>query len=284
MTTLESALERRLQIALESPRELPIHLQREELSQEVIDRLHLQYWRTKDAKIRELLYAIHIGLVYPISKKFSIPGFTEEDFLQEGSIGLLDAITRYDPRRKVEFSTFATHTIRGNIRRAIRDRGSMLHYPRGFYDSIPKMIRARDILTHKLQRSPTTQEIAIETGLPEQEIIDCIQIYEMRNPCSLDGGKQGEENGSSYMDAESDERATAEFELAESRLSKGVIWDYLDELPDPRIKRILIYKHVHGIALKDTARAIGLSVTRILQLEKKAVAILRRRLASLDIS
>ena len=113
-----------------------------------------------DMDAREKLVMSHLNLVRFIANKFKNRGEPIDDLIQVGYLGLLKAIDRFDPSRGLEFTTFATPTIMGEIKRHFRDKGWSVRVPRRLQELSAKVNQATDTLTSQLQRSPTIAEIA----------------------------------------------------------------------------------------------------------------------------
>src|SRR5512147_756580 len=94
-----------------------------------IDATAREYRRTRDIALRDRLISQHLYLVQTVARKFSGLGESYEDLLQEGAMGLINAVDLYDPDRRVQFSTYATHLVEGQIRHYLRDKGKLIKQP-----------------------------------------------------------------------------------------------------------------------------------------------------------
>ena len=127
--------------------------------------LFRRYKETGDPDAREQLVMSHMNLVRFLANKFKNRGEPLDDLLQVGYLGLLKAIDRFDPERGLEFTTFATPTILGEIKRHFRDKGWSVRVPRRLQELSAKVNQATDKLTNELQRSPKVEEIADYLGV-----------------------------------------------------------------------------------------------------------------------
>ncbi|NIR00380.1 MAG: sigma-70 family RNA polymerase sigma factor, partial [Gemmatimonadales bacterium] len=125
-----------------------------------VDALVAEYRRTGDTALRDKLIAQHLYLAQTAARKFAGLGESHDDLLQEGAMGLINAVDLYDPERGVQFSTYATHLVEGQIRHYLRDRGKLIKQPAWVQELTSKIMRASDALTQELNRAPTVDEIA----------------------------------------------------------------------------------------------------------------------------
>ena len=123
-------------------------------------KLFAQYKETKDPEVRDQLIVSHLNLVRFLASKFKNRGEPLDDLIQVGTIGLIKAIDRFEPDRGLEFTTYATPTIMGEIKRHFRDKGWSVRVPRRLQELSSKINQVTDDLTKELQRSPSIEEIA----------------------------------------------------------------------------------------------------------------------------
>jgi len=127
------------------------------------------------AQVRDQLVALHAGLAHAQARRFYRRGEPSEDLQQVAMLGLIKAIDRYDPDRKVEFSTFATPTILGELRRHFRDTAWAVHVPRGLRELSVQIEPAVAELTAQLHRSPRPSEIAARLGVSTERVVEALE-------------------------------------------------------------------------------------------------------------
>ncbi len=140
-----------------------------------IDELVREYHRTKELALRDRLISQHLYLVQTVARKFSGLGESHDDLLQEGAMGLINAVDLYDPERGVQFSTYATHLVEGQIRHYLRDKGKLIKQPAWVQELTTKIMKATEALTQELDREPTQAEIAARVGTTQQKIKEMLE-------------------------------------------------------------------------------------------------------------
>ncbi|HSH35044.1 SigB/SigF/SigG family RNA polymerase sigma factor [Schnuerera sp.] len=141
---------------------------------------------SKDLKIREILIERHLYIAEILSKKYANRGIDYDDIYQVASIGLIYAIDRYDIDKGFEFSSFATPTIIGEIKKHFRDKGWTIRVPRRIQELSKKVNNAKVTLSQELQRSPTVEDIAEYLNSTEEEILEAMEGSKVYTPQSLD--------------------------------------------------------------------------------------------------
>ena len=169
---------------------------------EEVDTLIRDYRRTKEAALRDRLIAQHLYLVQTAARKFAGLGESHEDLLQEGAMGLINAVDLYDPDRGVQFSTYATHLVEGQIRHYLRDRGKLIKQPAWVQELTTRIVKAGDALTQQLNRPPTTEEIAELVGTSPENVRRMIEARERSKVASLDAARSEEDDQSPAIDPE----------------------------------------------------------------------------------
>src|SRR5690349_13898471 len=186
------------------------------------------------ASAREGLVHLHLPLVEHCARRFRNRGEPFEDLVQVGTIGLLKSIDRFDLERGVEFSTYATPTIIGEIKRYFRDKGWAIRVPRRLQELRMQIGAASADLTQSLGRSPAPRELAERIGCSVEDILEGIESSQAYSTLSLDAGDNDEDGAATMLDAIGIEDAGLEHvEIRES------IKPLLDRL-DAREKRILL--------------------------------------------
>lgn len=173
--------------------------------------------RETDPHAREELVNRYLAFAKSVALRYRSQAESLDDLVQVASLGLVNAVTRFDPSRGVPFIAFASPTITGEIKRHFRDRTSAMRLPRSLYDRIGQIDSVVSDLTSQLNREPCSAEIAAEMNCPVQEIAEAFEASHNRHPVSLDHspGSSEETTGSP---AEWLGRDDAHFETAESRI------------------------------------------------------------------
>jgi RNA polymerase sigma-B factor len=224
-------------------------------------------------ELRDALVRLHLPLVEHLTRRFLNRGEPYDDLLQVGTIGLIKAIDRFDTERRVEFSTYATPTIVGEIKRYFRDKGWAIRVPRRLQELRISISAATAELTHSLGRSPTVAELARLVGVSEEEILEGLESANAYSTLSLDATADSTgDSALSMLDTLGmDDLALEHIENRES------IKPLLDEL-HPREKQILMLRFFRGMTQSQIASEIGISQMHVSRLLNKTLEQLRVRL------
>jgi RNA polymerase sigma-B factor len=223
-------------------------------------------------RARADLVHLHLPLVEHCARRFRNRGEPFEDLVQVGTIGLLKSIDRFDPARGLEFSTYATPTIVGEIKRYFRDKGWAIRVPRRLQELRLAIIASSAELTHTLGRSPTPRELAEVLGCSVEEIIEGIESGHAYATLSLDAADDPEHGGGSLLDALGvDDANLTTIEIRES------IKPLLDQL-EPREKQILLLRFFKNMTQSQIAEEIGVSQMHVSRLLARTLGDLRRTL------
>lgn len=234
---------------------------------------------------REHLISANSRLVVSVAKKYLGRGVPFLDLIQEGNIGLIRTIKKFDYRRGYKFSTYATWWVRQAVTRAIADQGRTIRVPVHMGDQINRLLRISHGLTQVLGRAPTTEEMADELGVTPQKVE--IILKAARRPLSLEKPTDDEED-SFLGDFIPNEDSPAPSEVASQNLLKEHLQDMLNDLP-PREARILQLRYGlrngRSLTLKEVGGKLGVTRERVRQIEAQALNRLRhpsRRRALVD--
>lgn len=232
------------------------------------------YRETGDQSIKATLVANYEPLVRSLCRKFSSSREPQEDLFQIGTIGLLNAIEKFDPDRGSSFSSLAIPEIMGAILNYLRDHGSLLKIPRGLRRNKLAMDKASDAMTSMLGRTPTREEVAEACDLTESEMTDASILGRIGDPRSLDETLETEDGdeGASLADY-----IGFEDEGYNITLDRLTLATALDTLPE-REKKILQLRYYQSMSQRQTAEIIEISQMHVSRLERAALNKLRMAL------
>jgi RNA polymerase sigma-B factor len=218
---------------------------------------------------------MHQNLVRYLASKFVNRGEPLEDLVQVGSIGLINAIDRFDPDRGIKFSTYATPTIVGEIRRYFRDKAWSLKVPRRLQELNLSAAKAQEALSAKLGRAPMIREVAERIGATEEETLEAIELGNAYDTVSLDTQMTSDTDSSAMTLGEfvGSEDATLRSLEAYGDLNQAI--EYLE----PRERMIIIYRFFRDMSQADVANKLNISQMHVSRLQNHALQTLKRLLS-----
>ncbi len=240
-------------------------------------RLLRQYHVTKSPALLERLVEINSDLVRFIAQRFANRGEPLEDIAQVGFLGLIHAIDRFDPDMGNEFSTFATPTIMGEIRRYFRDRSWALRVPRRLQENYLKTMKARDALRSELEREPSIEEIAHRISLDPSEILAALEVSPAQHTASLQEPISGESGG------EGADLLGSRLGKTDENLDRIEITEALAGLMaqlTPREQQVMALRFVDQLSQTEVARRLGISQMHVSRLQRAALEQLRSALSA----
>jgi RNA polymerase sigma-B factor len=223
--------------------------------------------RLPDDAAREELVELYRPLAEYLARRFYGRGEPLEDLIQVANIGLLKAIDRFDPAREVKFTTYATATIVGELKRHFRDKGWALRVPRRLQESGLKVGRAVTDLSQDLGRAPTVREIGHHTDLSEEEVLEAMETVHAYTTASLDAPT--DEEGVTSIEKLGGEDET--FELLEAWTS---VAPAIRDLP-ARERRILYLRFFRGLTQTQIAQEMNISQMHVSRLLSRTLRELR---------
>ena len=250
---------------------LAVTLSRDQVRGLANDELLRRQRHHPDPHVREELVRRFEPLARSLARRYHARGEPIEDLVQVANVGLLKAIDRFDPERGFAFTSYATPTILGELKRYFRDTGWALHVPRGVKERALELASASEGLSSRLGRSPSLSELADALGASEEQTLEAIEAYHARHASSLDPGSDDDDDPvptPAQILGSDDER----LEIAEylAVIAQGV--NQLEE----QDRMVLYLRFARDLTQSEIAQRVGVSQMQVSRLLRRAIEKLRR--------
>src|SRR5215471_7475547 len=243
---------------------------------ESLRRKFVEYRRTHERRLRNELIEAHRSLAMHLARRYANRGEPFDDLLQVAYLGMLKAVERFDPERNLEFSTYATVTVEGELKRHFRDKTWSVRVPRRPQELHLRLGNVFNELSQRLNRPPRVPEVAAELGVTDEEVLEAMEVGGAYRSSSLDA------RPSEGHDATTLERRIGAkdhgFDLAEDRVLLDRV---LADLPE-RERLIVELRFFHDKTQTEIAQEVGISQMHVSRLLGRTLIKLRERLQTLD--
>jgi RNA polymerase sigma-B factor len=236
----------------------------------------VEYRRTGERRLRNELIEAHKSLASHLARRFANRGEPFDDLLQVAYLGMLKAVERFDPDRNLEFSTFATATVEGELKRHFRDKTWSVRVPRRPQELHLRLGNVINDLSQRLNRPPRVPEVAADLGVTEEEVLEAMEVGGAYRSSSLDARPaDGSDSTTLERRLGSDDHG---FDLAEHRV---LLERVLADLPE-RERRIVELRFFEDMTQTEIAQEVGISQMHVSRLLTRTLIHLRDRLQTLE--
>jgi RNA polymerase sigma-B factor len=251
------------------------------LSRDQLRELHRRFHSSTDPeekdRIKEQLVRAYESLVYFLARKFQNRGEPLDDIAQVGFLGLIKAIDRFDPDLGNEFSTFATPTIAGEIKRYFRDKGWSIRFPRRLQELHQQVVRVNEEMKNQLGHEPTVPELAQRLGVAPDDVLEAMEIGAAYRPVSIDASvTRDDSDGGGRQLGETIGGEDVNLDRVEMREVLQRAMAHLTE----RERRILAMRFVDEMSQAEVAQRLGISQMHVSRLQRAAQEQLRELIAA----
>ncbi len=237
-----------------------------------LDGLFVAYQASGERAVRNRLVEAHRGLAASIANDYRGRGVDLDDLVQIAMLGMLKAVERFDPERGIPFSSYASRTVNGEIKRYFRDRTWAVRPPRSAQERHLDLRRARTALSSRLGRPPTVDELAAELDISPDEVLDAVEAGAAYRATSLDARRAGDEDGGPLADrlpAGDAPNGPVEMRMLVDQL--------LDQLPE-REAEIMRLRFYDELTQSEIAERMGISQMHVSRLMRRCLGDLRAAL------
>jgi RNA polymerase sigma-B factor len=234
-----------------------------------------EYRTSGDVAIRDELIESHLRLAVHLARRFDNRGVPLDDLVQVASLGLVKAVERFEPERGLEFSTFATPTIVGELKRHFRDKGWSVRVPRRVQELHVRLNSLVNELTHQLGRSPSIAELAVAARASEEEVLEALEASQAYRSASIDAS-----TGTDDDDGRSIASQLGEDDLGPIHIENRLVVERLLETLAPREQLMLRLRFFEQLTQSEIAERLGISQMHVSRLLARCLEQLRIRLAA----
>ena len=244
------------------------------LSKQKRKELFAEYAETGDKTFRDILIEEHLYIAEILAKKYTGKGIDYDDIFQVASMGLIFAVERYDPSKGFEFSSFATPTIIGEIKKYFRDKGWTIRVPRRVQELSKKINDAKLTLAQTNQKTPTISDIAEFLDISTAEVLEVMEASKVYSPESLD---MNFDTGSEDRDLSRRDKIGVEEEYFQKVEMNDFIQRAMEKFNDVE-KTILIDRYQYRKTQVSIAKKLGISQMTVSRIEKKLLEKMRKEM------
>jgi RNA polymerase sigma-B factor len=230
--------------------------------------LFAEFRRTGERDLRDQLIEMNVGLAEAVARRFGGRGERHDDLLQVALVGLLKSVERFDPERGLAFSSFATPTIEGELKRHFRDKRWAVRVPRRLQEQMLEVNQSVAVLAQRAGRSPTIDEIAIDTRLSTEDVLEALEAGRAIVAAPIDTEDRDDGRGA-VIDRHG--QVDKGLEQVEQRM---IVAKLLDSLPD-RERAIVTLRFYDGLTQSEIAERFGVSQMQISRILARTLDRLR---------
>lgn len=228
--------------------------------------LFVEFKQRHDPAVRDKLVTAHLGLAHQLARRYANRGEPHEDLVQVASLAIVKSVDRFDPDRGVEFTTFATRTVIGELKRHFRDKGWAVRAPRRVQELYLELGKVTETLAQEHGRSPTVAELAAATGATEEAVLEAIEAGQGYRTSSIDATDRNEETMASHIGGDDAGLGTVE--------DRELLAPALASLA-PREQLILQLRFSQGLTQSEIAARVGISQMHVSRLLAASLERLR---------
>jgi RNA polymerase sigma-B factor len=233
----------------------------------------VEYRRTGDRRLRNQLVEHHLHLADYFVKRYSRRGVSSDDLRQLALMSIIHAVERFDPEVGVAFSTFASRTIEGELKRYFRDKTWSVRPPRRAQELHLELRKTDEELTHKLGRSPTVAELAESLDVSEDHVLEALEAGVAHQATSLDQPAPGDEDAAPRGD-----RLLASTDSGYARVDHEIIIrELIEDLPE-RERTIIYLRFFENLTQPEIAERVGVSQSYLSRILRRTLLELKARL------